>query len=116
MKKIIIIAAALALASCTGKSGPGPDINTGSDIVIDGETIGKAPAPKVPKLPASLAKKAERLPDLTDPSVPAQQADAIATDRKYNSIAFQLNNIIDAWNCVKKALNDGEDAEKCFKG
>lgn len=115
MKKIIIIAAALALAGCAGKPD-GPDINSGSDIVIDGETIGKAPAPKVPALPPSLAKKAERLPDLTNPSVPAQQADAIATDRKYNAIAFQMNNIIDAWNCVKKALNDGEDAEKCFKG
>ena len=116
MKKFMIIAAALTLAGCSTKDGAGPDINSGSDIIIDGETIGKAPAPKVPELPASLAKKAERLPDLTDPSVPAQQADSIATDRKYNSIAFQLNNIIDAWSCVKKALNDGEDAKKCFKG
>ena len=69
----------------------------------------------MPALPDSLAKKAGRLPPLTDPSVAGQQKDAAATDRAYNDVSHQLNNVIDAWNCVREALNNEKDAKACFK-
>ncbi len=116
MKKYLIVLA-LGLSACkTLPTPPLPDINTPDDIVIDGEHIGSAPAPKMPELPSNLAQKAHRLPDLTDATPKGLQDDAARTDRAYNDVAHRLNNIIDAWNCVKKALNDGTDAAKCFEG
>jgi hypothetical protein len=118
-KFILIIAAALSLSACATPKDvlklPRPaQIGTTTEIVINGETVGKAPAPKVPALPDALARKAGALPPLTDPSVAGQQKDAADTDRRYNDVAHQLNNVIDAWFCVKDALNEEKDAKACF--
>lgn len=115
MRIFLLAASSLMLCSCATTAIKTPDINMGNDIKIDGESIGEAPAPKVPELPANLRKKADRLPELTDRTVEGQQKDAMETDRAYNSIAFQLNAVIDAWECVRSTLNDNKDPKVCFK-
>ena len=123
MKKIIAIAAlALSLSACAttkdvlSPSVPRPaQVGSNTEIVINGQTVGKAPAPKMPALPSSLAERAGPLPPLTDPSVAGQQKDAAETDRRYNAVAHQLNNVLDAWDCVLDALNNEKDAKACFK-
>jgi hypothetical protein len=118
VKKIIALVAALALTGCATTDVlklPRPaQIGSNTEIVIDGQSIGKAPPPQMPALPGSLAKKAGPLPPLTDPSVAGQQKDAVDTDRRYNDAAFQLNNVIDAWFCVRDALNNDKDATACL--
>ena len=116
MRKAIFTSMLLivALSGCKTISSGGLEVSSSGDITVDGKSLGKAPAPKMPDLPPSLAKKAGALPPLTDPTVPGMQKDAIETDRRYNDVAHQLNNTIDAWNCVKSALNDGTDPKKCF--
>lgn len=74
--------------------------------------IGLANPVKIPDLPLSLAIRADRLPDLTDPSMGAQQIDSTATDIKYNNVAFQVNNLIDLYQCVQKSINEKKDI-KC---
>lgn len=113
--RLYLIAAATLLLSACGPSVNTPDINTGGDIIIDGQSVGEAPAPKIPDLPENLKKKAGRLPALTDRTVEGQQKSAIETDKAYNAVAFQLNAVIDAWSCVRKTLNDKKDPEVCFK-
>ena len=115
MKKVLVtIMGCLALSACA--HGPTVDVNTSDDIVVDGQTIGRAPPPKMPELPPALSQRATRLPDLTDNTVSGLQADAIETDRRYNDVSHQLNSVLDAWECVRTALNSGKDAAECFKG
>lgn len=118
MNKFAIIAVGLLLSGCATKDIlklPRPAaVGSTTEIIIDGTTIGKAPPPKVPALPANLAKKAGSLPPLTDPTVAGVQKDGAATDRLYNDVAIQLNNVIDAWSCVMDALNNEKDAKACF--
>ncbi len=121
MKKIIALIALASLSACatTPKDVlklPRPaQVGSNTEIVIDGKSVGKAPAPKMPALPKTLAKRAGPLPPLTDPSVAGQQKDAADTDRRYNDVAHQLNNVLDAWDCVLDALNNEKDAKACFK-
>lgn len=120
MKKIIVMAVALTLSGCMTPKDilklPRPaEIGSSTPIVIDGTTIGSAPAPKMPALPDSLSKRATALPPITDATVAGQQRDAIATDRRYNDVSRQLNSVIDAWGCVLDALNNEKDATACFK-
>ena len=112
MKKLSIVAMALLVAACGHTDAP--DISNPSDIIVDGENLGSAPAPKLPELPPELSKKAEALPPLRDNSVAAMLEDAPMIDRQYNEMAFQLNRLIDAYNCVRTSLNDDADPEKCF--
>ena len=79
-------------------------------------SLGLAPPPKMPSLPATLDKKAGPLPDLTDKTLAGSQVDGAATDRAYNEVGFRLNTIIDAWHCVEKALNERVDAKNCLEG
>jgi hypothetical protein len=119
VKKSIIVLAALLLSGCMTSvlDKPRPtNISTPSEIIINGETIGKAPPPKVPELPASLAKKAGQLPALTDPTVAGQTNAGVVTDRMYNDVAHQLNNVIDVYLCVYDAMNNDKDAKACLKG
>jgi len=75
---------------------------------------GLAPAPEMPDLPPSLAKPAKQLPPLTDPTVDGNQLEGARDDQQYNEIAWQLNTIIKAWGCVKKALAERKDATGCL--
>lgn len=114
MKKIVLLAAIALLSGCvSGREDI--DIATSDDIVIDGENLGSAPAARVPQLPENLARKAQALPEITDRSLAGQQRSAVEADRAYNSVAIQLNAVIDAWECVRVSLNDKTDPEECFK-
>lgn len=114
MRKTVLIAL-LLLSGCVT---PKPDVEiatNGGDIVIDGESVGESPPPKMPALPENFARRAQPLPPLTDPSLAGQQRSAIETDRAYNSVASQLNSVISAWECVRKSLNDNVEPKECFK-
>ena len=100
MKKLLLIAPLLMLSACMG-----------SNQHID---LGLAPAAQVPDLPAPLAKKAERLPDLKGKTLAERELEDSATDQIYNGVATQLNAIIDAWGCVKTALKNRTDANVCL--
>lgn len=99
--KHIIIAAALLLGACAGKPDV-PDIGPG------------APPPEAPALPDSLRKKAERLPDITDPTMGGSHLDGIETDKKYNKVAWQLNTLIDLYECVRISIRDRTDPKICM--
>lgn len=105
MKKLIILASALALSACATTSDPGPD-------------VGVAPPAKVPTLDKSKFPKAERLPDITDKSLGGVHKDGVNTDVKYNDLAYKYNFIIDAWDCVANAINNrsGDGIDKCLAG
>ena len=75
---------------------------------------GLAPAPEMPDLPPSLAKPAKQLPPLIDPTMGGSQLDGARDDMTYNEVSWQLNTIIKAWACVKKALAERKDATGCF--
>lgn len=105
MKKSVLILAALAfsLGACK-TTGTTPE-------------MGEAKAVQVPALPPALSKRAERLPDITDPTMGGIQLDGVKTDRKYNELAFQTNALIAAYNCVREAVNarDASMIEKCLE-
>jgi hypothetical protein len=61
---------------------------------------------QVPELPVELSKKATRLPDITDLTFGGIIKDGAAADQQYNSVANQLNSLIDLYNCVRKSIND----------
>lgn len=75
-------------------------------------TTGLAKPVQVPPLPYELSRKADRLPDLTDTTFGGCIKDGAATDQQYNAVAFQLNNIIDLYTCVRKSVNDGTDPQE----
>ncbi len=121
MRTLFVLLIALSLTGCISttdilKKIRPAEVGSNTDIVIDGTTIGSAPAPKMPELPGSLAKRAKPLPQMTDRTAAGQQRDAVQTDRQYNAVAHQLNNVIQAWGCVREALNEQKDASACFKG
>lgn len=109
MKKIVLAAMlALPLAACGG-GGERPD-----------PEIGVAPAAQMPALPNALAQKAERLPDITDPSLGGIHRDGAQSDSRYNDLAYRYNFMVDAWGCVRQHLNsrstDEEALNRCFEG
>ncbi len=115
MKKLVLASLIVGLLAGCSTTRKDTDINTNGDIVLNGENIGSAPAPKVPALPDNLSRKAQALPPIVDRTLAGQQQSAVEADRAYNSVAHQLNAVIDAWECVRKSLNDGVDPEECFK-
>lgn len=105
MKKFILIAAAAALlAGCATTGDTPPDLGT-------------APPAKMPDLGPTLGRKAERLPDMTDPSLGGVHKSGIDSDTAYNELALRYNALVDAWACVKKGLEarDEKLAEQCLK-
>ncbi len=115
MKKIILMSMLLVLSACvtTKKDIKKPDINIDVEL---GQGIGKAPAAEMPELPATLAQKAGPLPPVTDGTLAGLQQEAAATDRAYNEVGHRLNNVIDAWNCVRVSLRDRKNPKECFGG
>lgn len=93
MKKLVL-ALALLTAACAGKQ------------------TGLAPAVQIPPLPGNLAQKAEPLPPITDPTMGGLVQANVDTSRKYNAVSFQLNKVIDLYECVKEAINNKKEL-KC---
>jgi predicted small secreted protein len=79
----------------------------------DGEPILSTPV-RVPDLPPELNVKAERLPDITDNTMGGLVLDGDATDKAYNKVAHNNNNLIDFYNCVKDAINLKQPLAKCL--
>jgi hypothetical protein len=104
MKKVIIIMAAFAaLAGCKTTDDPGLD-------------VGVAPVAQMPELPATLSERAERLPDIEDRTLGGIHRDGVNTDVAYNDLAIRYNAVVDAWGCVREALNTRSTVklDKCF--
>lgn len=98
MRKIILASMlALSLAGCKHK----PD-------------TGLARPPEIPALPANLAKPAESLPQLKDPTMGGQALDGSLDDQQYNEVAHQLNKVIQLYNCVREAINTKTQPETCL--
>lgn len=98
MKNIILALALVMSLSACGKS---------VDIGVGVENI------KAPPLPEHYAKKAERLPDITDPSFGGIMINSTETDIEYNNLAYRYNELVDIYYCVTKALNERKNT-KCF--
>lgn len=98
--KLLIVASAFLLAGCFG---------SGQERVEAGVT-----PVQIPDLPPNLAKKAERLPDITDPSMGGQVLAGIEAETKYNDVAYEKNALIDLYNCVKETVNEEKDPTKCL--
>lgn len=94
MKKLIIVAA-LLLSAC--KTAPDTGLTTGVQI---------------PPIPENLAQKAEQLPPNSDTSMGGQVLDNTRNIRAYNEKAFQVNDLIDLYNCVREAVNNKKEI-KC---
>lgn len=69
---------------------------------------------RMPDLPAPLDRKADRLPDITDRTMGGLVVDGDATDRAYNDVAHNNNNLIDFYKCVQEAINNEQPLEKCL--
>lgn len=98
MKYIFLVAAVLSLSACFGKD--------------EGTPPGVIPV-QIPSLPDNLSKKADQLPSIVDNTMGGMVVDGINTDRKYNEIAHQLNNLIDVYHCVRDNINKN-DMKKCM--
>jgi hypothetical protein len=103
MKKILL---AMAMLAALGGCKTTPDLE-----------LGEAKAVQVPPLPEALSKRAERLPDITDPSMGGIQVDGVEADKRYNEVAHQNNALITIYNCVRDAVNarDASKAAQCMK-
>lgn len=77
--------------------------------------IGMAPPVQIPDAPAYLTKKAEKLPEITDPSFGGIMLDGADTDAKYNDVAIRLNLLIDYTLCIQESINKKKDIAKCLK-
>lgn len=97
MKRLIIIAA-LLLSACGQKVHVNPITSV---------------AP--PVLPPNLAHKASALPPITDNTMGGSQVQGAKDDQQYNAVAFQLNALIDVYDCVRTSIIQGTDAKDCLK-
>lgn len=67
---------------------------------------------QIPPIPENLAQKAEALPANSDTSMGGQVLDNTRNIREYNVKAFQVNDLIDLYNCVRDAVNNKKEI-KC---
>ena len=95
MKKSLIVVA-LLLSACTTT----PD-------------TGLATGMQVPPIPEKLAERAGPLPENTDITMGGQVQDNTRNIRAYNQRAFQVNDLIDLYNCVREAINNKKEI-KCL--
>lgn len=70
---------------------------------------------ELPALPSNLAVKANRLPPITDNTMGGREVVGAADDQAYNSVAHQLNTVLDLYNCVRDSINNKKTAEGCLK-
>lgn len=71
---------------------------------------------QMPSLPAPLNQPAQPLPTITATDLHGLIRDGLQTDRLYNDLRDRYNAVIQAWDCVRAALNQSEDASRCFTG
>lgn len=90
MKNVLVIILAVALAGCAH---------------TEPET-GLAKAVQVPELPVYFDKKAERLPDIADPSFGGIMIDGAETDMKYNDVSIRYNQLVEYYKCIRIAVNE----------
>ena len=94
MKKSILVLV-LLLAACK---------TTGDTGLVTGVQI--------PPIPEKLAQKAGPLPPNEDITMGGQVKDNTHNIREYNAKAFQVNDLIDLYNCVREAVNNKKEI-KC---
>lgn len=95
MKKLLIISASLLLSACSTT----PD-------------TGLATGVQIPPIPEKLAQRAGPLPENSDITMGGQVQDNTRNIRAYNARAFQVNDLIDLYNCVREAVNNKKEV-KC---
>lgn len=95
MKKTLLVLALLLLSGCA--TAPDTGLATGVQI---------------PPLPEKLAQKAGPLTLNQDTTMGGQVLDNTQNIRQYNDKAFQVNDLIDLYNCVRDAVNNKKEI-KC---
>jgi hypothetical protein len=93
MKKSIIVLALLASACSTTDTGLAPQV-------------------RIPPIPENLSQRAGQLPSSSDTTMGGQVLDNTRNIRTYNEKAFQVNDLIDLYNCVREAINNKKEV-KC---
>jgi hypothetical protein len=73
---------------------------------------GLAPPVQIPPIPENLAQRAGPLPPSSDNTMGGQVLDNTQNIRAYNEKAFQVNDLIDLYNCVREAINNKKEV-KC---
>ena len=73
---------------------------------------GLATGVQIPPLPEKLAQKAGPLTPNQDTTMGGQVLDNTQNIRQYNDKAFQVNDLIDLYNCVRDAVNNKKEI-KC---
>lgn len=73
---------------------------------------GLATGVQIPPLPEKLAQKAGSLTPNEDTTMGGQVLDNTQNIRQYNDKAFQVNDLIDLYNCVRDAVNNKKEI-KC---
>jgi hypothetical protein len=66
---------------------------------------------QIPPIPENLAQRAGPLPANEDTTMGGQVLDNTRNIREYNSVASQLNNVLDLYNCVREAVNQKKEIE-----
>lgn len=74
---------------------------------------GLATPVQVPSLPSNLSVKAGPLEAVEITSTDDLVRDYGRTITKYNSVANQTNALIDIYNCIRVAINEGKAVETC---
>ena len=67
---------------------------------------------QIPPIPEKLAQRAGPLTENTDTTMGGQVMDNTRSIRQYNDKAFQVNDLIDLYNCVREAVNNKKEI-KC---
>ena len=67
---------------------------------------------QVTPIPENLAQRAGPLPPNSDITMGGQVLDNTQNIRTYNEKAFQVNDLIDLYNCVREAINNKKEV-KC---
>ena len=73
---------------------------------------GLAPQVQIPPIPENLAQRADQLPPSSDITMGGQVLDNTQNIRAYNEKAFQVNDLIDLYNCVREAINNNKEVKR----
>lgn len=79
------------------------------------QQTGLARPPALPELPLVLKTKATALPPLEDSSMGGLVISGSKDDKQYNSVAHQLNTLIDTYDCIKENYNKEKDLKTCLQ-